>query len=313
MKNLSGNYRYSSEFLNNLESLISNNFESLENRVSIGVLGSFGRLEASKSSDLDYFMLISEENHEIEKYQQNFESSFKLNNPTVKISLIHKCNVSDLLKNIGGSNDTSKLLTIRVLLLLESRCLFNKPLYNQVLKDLHENYLEEYVREQKFPLFFTNEIIRFWRTLCIDYRFKKIEASKPWGLRNIKLRFSRKFDTFLSIYFSILLYKNKISLDKFKEALNNPTLSKINNIHSIINGNVELSNIFNEICTIYDDFIGYINNASNRKNLEELNFENRNQNSTYIMLKEKAQVFQDKMISVLKLEDEAIFNKYLIL
>ncbi|HEY0156737.1 MAG TPA: hypothetical protein VGF28_05535 [Thermoanaerobaculia bacterium] len=42
------------------------------------------------------------------------------------------------------------------------------------------------------------EVARYWRTLRIDYKYKVDESGKPWALRSMKLRSSRRFWYFSS-------------------------------------------------------------------------------------------------------------------
>src|SRR3712207_8807377 len=42
------------------------------------------------------------------------------------------------------------------------------------------------------PRFFLNDLIRYWRTICVDFVGKEREGGEKWGIRNAKLRTSRK-------------------------------------------------------------------------------------------------------------------------
>ncbi|PBB25076.1 hypothetical protein CK227_16395 [Mesorhizobium sp. WSM4308] len=63
-----------------------------------------------------------------------------------------------------------------------------------------ERYISDQITDHQLGLFLLNDIIRYYRTVCVDFEFKTEEDGKPWGIRNIKLVFSRKL-----IYFSGLL------------------------------------------------------------------------------------------------------------
>jgi hypothetical protein len=65
------------------------------------------------------------------------------------------------------------------------------------MRRLRRLILRRYVeagREPALASFLLNDIIRYYRTVAVDYEFKTSEGDrpKPWGLRNVKLLFSRK-------------------------------------------------------------------------------------------------------------------------
>jgi hypothetical protein len=91
-------------------------------------------------------------------------------------------------------------MTQRILLLLESVPISAVNAHERVLKAIIQRYLEEepYLVEGgrnrfKVPRFLLNDIVRFWRTMAVDFASKQRDrGGKGWGLRNAKLRMSRK-------------------------------------------------------------------------------------------------------------------------
>src|SRR5690606_39132810 len=45
---------------------------------------------------------------------------------------------------------------------------------------------------QLIPRFLLNDIVRYWRTVAVDFVNKQRERADGWALRNAKLRMSRK-------------------------------------------------------------------------------------------------------------------------
>ena len=55
-----------------------------------------------------------------------------------------------------------------------------------------DRYLAEGRSDHRPPRFFLNDIMRYWRTIAVDFAGKHREDERKWGLRNAKLRTSRK-------------------------------------------------------------------------------------------------------------------------
>lgn len=314
------NYLYT---INKIQ-LLLNEFKrfskDFSNSFSIILMGSFGRFESSSLSDLDYCIV----------YENNINSTEK--RPNIKELVESKVNklfdietrcfseksYDQILSNIGGFNDKSIDFTTRILILLESIPLNNNDLYANLVNNLCEIYLEENLRENKYPLFLTNEIIRFWRTLCIDYRWKKVETEKTWGDRNIKLRFSRKLLCFSSILLLMLLNRKDIDVQEFINFVHCPPSIKLMNIYNLVLNNGLTKNdekvlkIIEEILIGYNEFLESISNAKIRDSLKKLEFESRNLNNNYIKLKEKAKYFHNNLINLIEILDIDIIKKYLI-
>ena len=55
-----------------------------------------------------------------------------------------------------------------------------------------DRYLAEGRSDHRPPRFFLNDVMRYWRTIAVDFAGKHREDERKWGLRNAKLRTSRK-------------------------------------------------------------------------------------------------------------------------
>jgi hypothetical protein len=101
----------------------------------------------------------------------------------------------DLIHQIGGMDDSNRNTTQRLLLLLESKAVNRGEAYDRVVRGILRRYLENDYRNfrLKVPRFLLNDLHRYWRTICVDYASKyREQAGQKWGIRNVKLRMSRK-------------------------------------------------------------------------------------------------------------------------
>jgi hypothetical protein len=101
--------------------------------------------------------------------------------------------VGELSTNIGLDADTNTNLTRRMLLLLESRELHG-DVRSRAVAHILARYLKQGVKSYRPPRFLLNDLVRYWRTICVDFEGKGTAgADDPkWATRNAKLRTSRK-------------------------------------------------------------------------------------------------------------------------
>src|SRR5262249_6487557 len=170
---------------------------------SIVVFGSLARKEWTSKSDVDWTMLIdgqADPQHlEVAHDIADRLKRARFAEPGTTGIFGNMTFSHDLVQKIGGREDTNENTTRRVLLLQESAA-FGKPdAHERTLRLILSRYLNDdwgfkYSRlPMKVPRFLLNDIVRYWRTLTVDFVEKQRgHAGHGWGLRNAKLRMSRK-------------------------------------------------------------------------------------------------------------------------
>lgn len=160
----------------------------------VATFGSYARREASDLSDIDY-LLISEEDEipaDIKNRIRKVIGNVVRIGPSKGGPFAASVQYGTFLKNFGGNQERNHSLTRRLLLMLEGECLFGTEKFKRLRSDIIERYVDATPNDQQLARFLLNDIIRYWRTMTVDYMYKTTEASKPWAIRNIKLTFSRK-------------------------------------------------------------------------------------------------------------------------
>ncbi len=211
--------QYSDARLVELRSKI-NNISDLHRfpKLTIYCAGSYARLEASQYSDIDLFFLYSAPRDEMEEPRTSQIRLFskiigvveemgfpKLSNDGEYLEILH---THHLIENLGSRDDDYRnLFTARMLLLLESQCLYNEPIYDDAIKRIVEAYFRDYPdhKDSFRPIFLANDIIRYWKTLCLNYENKRNMPTSDetkrltQKVRNFKLKFSRMSTCFGTI------------------------------------------------------------------------------------------------------------------
>ena len=169
------------------------------------VFGSLAREEVTPDSDVDWALLVdglADDGHSAAAHRVRAllrEHGHKDPGPG---GLFGGLAIShELVHRIGGDSDSNRNITQRILLLLESRSPVPKDVVRtRVLRVLLKRYLVDdfgYAMPPKsaarVPRFLLNDIVRYWRTMAVDFAAKRRDRDGAgWGLRNFKLRMSRK-------------------------------------------------------------------------------------------------------------------------
>ena len=153
-----------------------------------------------------------------------------------------------------------------MLLLLESYAVGDKDIHEALIDAILLRYISDSITDHQLALFLLNDVIRYYRTICVDFEFKTSEESKPWGIRNIKLVFSRKM-----IYFSGLLMCAETVQRTALEKRN--IIKKMSSITPIERILVVLGEKSYPALLMYDRFLGQMNDDGIREKLRSKNRE----------------------------------------
>lgn len=168
------------------------------------MFGSLARNEVTTGSDLDWTLLVDGQcnTQHLDVTQAIKARVEKSNKPPGPTALFGTMAFShELIHLIGGEADTNRNTTRRILLLLESRGMVDDDrVRDRVLRNILKRYLQEDLGYHalhdwkiRVPRFLLNDIVRFWRTMTVDYAAKRRErGGSGWAIRNFKLRLSRK-------------------------------------------------------------------------------------------------------------------------
>ena len=262
---------------------------------TVVVFGSYARREASCQSDMDY-ALISDEKHtddiigrvksviENEGVKAPAEDGHFGENATRR---------SDLLSNIGGEDDSNRSITHRILLLLEGDWLFNETGLHDLRRGILERYIGEQIADHQLALFLLNDIIRYYRTIAVDYEFKISGGEpKPWATRNIKLTFSRKL-LYASGLFSVALTADRTrdrKIELLEELFDLPVIDRMVQIC----GRKEMKGVLDR----YDVFLQKMAIDDVRGHLASLTYSQRKSDREFRELKNQGHAFTHELLKL---------------
>jgi predicted nucleotidyltransferase len=304
--------------LRDLESI--KEFES--DNTSVVVFGSFARGELTPGSDIDWSLLIdgpSDPEHLriVREVGQGLER-LQLQEPGTTETFGTQASSHELIQHIGGLNDTNQNFTRRMLLLLESLAVTNPIVRDRVLRGILNRYIVAdasvawYTRpDQVIPRFLLNDVVRFWRTMAVDYAAKRWEqADHKWALRNAKLRMSRKllFASGLLLCFSFELHPPEDREDVLSDnAMLSPRLADFLLQQTNLTPldllsrdllRVDRREVVFDIMDSYDAFLGLLADPGRREHLKNLKFEEVGRDAPFEQVRRISHSFQRGLTSL---------------
>jgi predicted nucleotidyltransferase len=170
-------------------------------RMSIVLFGSWARGELTEHSDEDWALLVTHgfdpDDAEVADVQRRagVVLGVEERRPGSQAVFGVPFSCAELVDHIGLDEDSNTNLTRRMLLLLESSALVDGDAYRECWDRVLGEYLGYETRDHSPPRFLLNDLVRYWRTICVDFEGKRRDATghdPKYAERNAKLRTSRK-------------------------------------------------------------------------------------------------------------------------
>jgi hypothetical protein len=271
MKAIERARKYSEENLVLLRAAVKNLVPADE---MVVINGSFARREASAGSDIDFYIVTRGEETSTPTWAEAVKEAIAAIvpiSPAEDGAFAQVERLDTLIRNIGGDYDDNHNITRRMLLLLEGEWLFNEDGLKDIRRKILERYIADGITDHQLALFLLNDIVRYYRTMAVDYEFKTVETSKvkPWGIRNIKLIFSRKL-LYASGLFSVAMTADRTRCHKISglEVLfDMPVIDRIIAICGASNAE--------NVLRSYDHFLSKLEDEGIRSHLKRLDREGR--------------------------------------
>ena len=263
---------------------------------SLCLMGSWGRREVVDGSDDDWLLLVEDETVGITRTAEIAKALAV--EPGVEGVFGKAASTRNLIERIGLDSDDNRNLTRRILLLLESQPLTGQAVYDRVREELIGGYVNEWVGDRTVPRFFLNDIVRYWRTICVDYAGKERErGGSGWGLRNAKLRNSRKV-LFASGLLPLLLCESlpRAEMGRFLvEQFSAPATDRL--AYAFLVAGAADSGA--RALGAYDQFLGIIGNEACRAELKGLRREDAKRSATFMDARRAGEQLQDALLALL--------------
>lgn len=234
--------------------------------LDVVAFGSMGRQESSAESDFDWLIIAHElppkvtQSRDLIELVGKLQKALKMKDPGATRVFGRVVSAPDLTEFIGLEEDTNRSLTHRILILGESVSLYQPNRHEFLIRRIIERYLADYkIPKEGVPRFLLNDVLRYWRTLAVDYQAKRWEGKSDWGLRYLKLLISRKLG-FAGFIIPLLLCQ-KTEVEYFVRQFGMSPLGRIAQLHKY---GSEFHDPLRTIFKVAEEFLNALSNAEFR-------------------------------------------------
>ena len=296
-------------------------------KTDVVLLGSIARRESTVGSDCDYYILQNGAPPEVtqnltlamEQIRQRLEPT----EPGVQGIFGNIVIAANLYETIGLEGDTNVNMTRRVLLLTESEPISSGRTHRAVIDNILAIYCADYLgsdrkskRPAEVPRYLLNDIVRFWRTMAVDFGTKRWRTiADDSHLRLAKLRVSRKV-LFAGPLATILLVPIRVNRNSelklyLTRCLRRPPLAQIASTAAFLSRKSQ--DALKKLLTNYDEFIGLLSTDS-RDILQDPQKDNKRFEKLRIKCEKIGDTVQ-KLLEIIFYDDplfKATFRKYAV-
>ena len=285
------NWDYSVKLLNHLSAKCVDSLS--ENVETIAVAGSFGRLEGSHESDADYIMIVTDPGHSsIPKDNDVLQKAIKeygVLPPNKSGVFSQPRSRSQLIDPIGKADEEVDELGKRMLLLLESRPIYRADRFDEFLNELFGRY-SEYVSadpDKEFT-FLMNDLMRYFRYICVNYQANFWRQNEKWALRNLKLRHSRilMYSGLLFLLGEASKHRGPAKVACVRDHLSHTPLERIGWVYE-----QNHDGGFFRILGLYNLFVSRLSDSDWRAKLKEVEYEDRYSTAAFAEMKANSDAF----------------------
>lgn len=323
-KNLGSAEARSTEALAELGPLVE---DATTDDVTFVVFGSAARREITPGSDLDWTLLVdglSDPAHfdtalEVERRLV----TLGLKEPGVEGTFGGLAFSHELLHRIGGSEDSNRNTTQRILLLLDSAAVGNGAAYNRVIRNVLMRYITEdwgWAHNRgpaRVPRFLQNDLARYWRTVAVDFAYKRRDrGGKGWALRTVKLRMSRKMTYAAGLLACFSCEMEDLLTQETSEGepasivvahlQGRFALPPLDIVALTVLDHPVLHDPARELFGAYDGFLGLLSDDEKRQHLDELEPQASNDDPLYNHARELSHRFQEGLNGIFFGEHEEL-------
>lgn len=94
------------------------------------------------------------------------------------------------------------------MLLLESQVLIGRGVYDNLIESVIKEYFKDFSENSEafIPAFLLNDILRLWRTFCVNYEFNRKNVGIHDKVKNLKLKYTRMLTCYSAVAYLLNQY-----------------------------------------------------------------------------------------------------------